>query len=57
MEELDDIKATLPADGRASGEIVPVRLRARLTEVGALKLEAVSISGSERWAVEFNTRG
>jgi hypothetical protein len=57
LEELNKMEATLPADGRASGEIVPVRLRARLTEVGTLKLEAMPLSGSERWAVEFNVRG
>ena len=57
LEELNNIESTLPADGRTSGEIVPVRLRARLTEVGTLKLEAVPRSGSERWTVEFNVRG
>jgi hypothetical protein len=57
LEELDKVEATLPADGRTSGDIVPVRLRARLTEVGTLKLEAVPLSGTEVWAVEFNVRG
>ena len=57
LEELNNIESTLPAEGRTSGEIVPVRLRARLTEVGTLKLEAVPRSGSERWTVEFNVRG
>jgi hypothetical protein len=57
IEELNNIEATLPSDGRASGEIVPVRLRARLTEVGTLKLEAMPLAGPERWAVEFNVRG
>jgi hypothetical protein len=57
LEELNGIEATLPADARAPGEIVPVRLRARLTEIGTLKLEAIPLSGSECWAVEFNIRG
>jgi hypothetical protein len=57
LEELEEIKATLPADSRAAGEVVPVRLRARVTEVGTLKLEATPRSGSERWAVEFDVRG
>ena len=34
LEELDNIESTLPADGRTPGDIVPVRLHARLTEVG-----------------------
>ncbi len=57
MEELENIEATLPADGRNAGDVVPVRLHAKLTEVGTLKLEAVPRSGSERWAVEFDVRG
>jgi len=57
LEELDNIESTLPADGRTPGDIVPVRLHARLTEVGTLTLEAVPLSGDERWAVEFNVRG
>jgi hypothetical protein len=57
IEELEAIEATLPPDGRPAGEIVPVRLHARVTEVGTLQLEAVPRSGSERWAVEFNVRG
>ncbi len=57
FEELEAIQADLPADGRSPGEIVPVTLHARVTEVGTLKLEAVPRQGSERWAVEFNVRG
>jgi hypothetical protein len=57
LEELDNVEATLPADGRTPGDIVPVRLRAKLTEIGTLKLEAVPRAGSECWAVEFSVRG
>jgi len=57
LEELENIEATLPADNRNPGDIVPVRLRARLTEVGTLTLEALPVSGSEHWAVEFDVRG
>lgn len=57
LEEMDNIQANLPADGRNPGDIVPVRLRAKLTEVGTLKLEAAPLTGNERWAVEFNVRG
>ncbi len=57
IEELENVEATLPADGRNPGDIVPVRLRALLTEVGTLTLEAVPLAGPEHWAVEFNVRG
>lgn len=57
LEELDEIEATLPAEDRPPGEVVPVRLRAAVTEVGTLRLEAVPRSGPERWKVEFDTRG
>jgi len=57
LEELENIEATLPADGRNPGDIVPVRLRASLTEVGTLTLEALPLSGNEHWAVDFNVRG
>lgn len=57
VEELEEIEALLPAEGRTPGEVVPVRLRATVTEVGTLQLEAVPRSGSERWKVEFDVRG
>ena len=57
LEELEEIQATLPAESRASGEVVPVRLQAAITEVGTLRLEAIPRSGAEHWKVEFNVRG
>lgn len=57
LEELEEIQATLPAEGRTPGEVVPVHLRASVTEVGTLRLEAVPRTGSERWKVELNVRG
>jgi hypothetical protein len=57
MEELPEIEATLPADGRPPGEVVPVRLHARVTELGTLELEAVPRTGEQRWKVEFDVRG
>ncbi len=56
LRELDAISATLPTEGRSAGEMVPVRLRARVTEAGTLELEAVPRSGDERWKVEFDVR-
>ncbi len=57
LQELEEIQATLPADGRAPGDVVPVRLHARVTEAGTLELEAVPRGGTERWKVEFDVRG
>ena len=57
LQELDEIEATLPADGRQAGEIVQVKLQARVTEAGTLELSAVPRSGGERWNVEFDVRG
>jgi molecular chaperone DnaK (HSP70) len=59
LEELAPIEITLPAEGRAEGDVVPVRLRASVTPVGTLLLEAVPIeplSKDERWKVEFSVR-
>ncbi len=57
IEELEEIEATLPAQDRQPGEVVPVRLRAAVTEVGTLRLEAVPRAGAESWKVEFDVRG
>ncbi|UIF87551.1 Hsp70 family protein [Cupriavidus sp. UYPR2.512] len=57
LQELEEIQATLPAEGRTAGEVVPVRLHARVTEAGTLELEAVPGGSGERWKVEFDVRG
>ncbi|WP_028231840.1 Hsp70 family protein [Paraburkholderia mimosarum] len=57
LQELEEIQATLPTEGRTSGEVVPVRLHARVTEAGTLELEAMPSGTSERWKVEFDVRG
>jgi hypothetical protein len=57
VEELEEIEATLPAEGRQPGEVVPVRLHAAVTEVGTLRLEAVPRTGEETWKIEFDVRG
>ncbi len=56
LEELEEIQATLPAESRSPGEVVAVRLRASVTEVGTLRLEAMPRTGSEHWKVELNVR-
>jgi molecular chaperone DnaK (HSP70) len=57
LQELDEIQATLPPEGRSPGEIVAVKLHARVTEAGTLELEAVPRGTGERWKVEFDVRG
>jgi hypothetical protein len=56
LEELPAIEVTLPAEGRQEGEVVPVRLRSQVTEVGTLLLEAEPIrplvAASERAGTE-----
>nr|MDJ0808269.1 Hsp70 family protein [Gammaproteobacteria bacterium] len=56
IQELEAIEATLPAEGRSPGEVVPVRLSAAVTETGTLRLEALPRGGEERWKVEFEVR-
>ena len=56
LQELQAIEATLPAEGRTPGEVVRVRLHARVTETGTLQLEALPVGSSERWKVEFDAR-
>lgn len=56
LVELQEIEAHLPAEGRQPGDIVPVRLHARVTDIGTLELNAVPLGGTERWKVEFDAR-
>lgn len=56
LEELTQIEVELSSDSHQRGEIVPVFLAARVTEVGTLALEAVARDGVQRWRVEFDVR-
>ncbi len=59
LEELPPIEVTLPAEGRREGDVVPVHLEARVTEVGTLLLEAVPTrpqKPDERWKIELGVR-
>jgi hypothetical protein len=66
IEELAPIEVTLPihtaegaSTGRREGEVVPVRVAARVTEVGTLLLEAIPLAPrfeGERWKVELSVR-
>ena len=55
LEELAPIEVALPAEGRREGDVVPVRLRASVTEIGTLLLEAIPTrptTEDERWKIE-----
>lgn len=56
LDELDEIEVTLSAEKHAVGDVVPVHLAAKVTEVGTLQLEAVAHDGGQRWKVEFDVR-
>jgi hypothetical protein len=56
LQELNEIQATLPPEGRTPGDVVQVRLHALATEAGTLELAAVSREG-QRWNVQFVVRG
>jgi hypothetical protein len=60
LEELAPIEVTLPAEGRAEGDVVPIHLRSSITPVGTLLLEAVPtapLHKDERWKIELSVRG
>jgi hypothetical protein len=60
LEELPPIELTLPAQGRAGGDIVAVQLQASITAIGTLQLEAIAqqpLTPDERWQVELSVRG
>jgi hypothetical protein len=59
LDELPPIEVTLPEGNRRHGDIVPVKLRSRVTEVGTLLLEAEPLQPlrtDERWRVELGVR-
>ena len=55
IEELAPLTTTLEWSGQ-EGTTVPVRLHARVSEVGVLELWFVSRDGSQRWKLESNVR-
>jgi hypothetical protein len=60
LEELPPIELTLPAAGRAAGDVVAVQLQASITAIGTLQLEAIAqepLTPDERWQVELSVRG
>ena len=65
LEELEPVVATLAPDAGSEDDAgtsgrgaptVPVRLHARVTELGILELWCVSRDGQRRWKLEFDVR-
>jgi hypothetical protein len=57
--ELAPIEVTFPSEGRTDGEFVPVRLRASVTAVGTLLLEALPLEPrvpNECFKIELSVR-
>ncbi len=56
LVDLGEIEASLEAEGRVRGDVVPVYLEACVTETGTLLLEAIPVTPqftAERWRVEL----
>ncbi len=56
LAELDPVQAHLGADEGSAGEIVPVSLESRVTEVGTLELWCRSRRDDRRWKLEYSLR-
>ena len=56
LEETAPLEAALePQGGAAAGQLVPVRLRTRVTEIGTLEVWCVARDGA-KWKLEFDVR-
>lgn len=55
MEELGPLEVTLTLESQ-QGNVLPVRLQSRVTEIGTLELWCVSRDGAKRWKLELNIR-
>ncbi|HEY6033805.1 MAG TPA: Hsp70 family protein [Kofleriaceae bacterium] len=57
ISELDPVEKLVEVEGdRKSGDLVPVRLEAHVTEVGTLELWCVARDGHGRWKLEYSVR-
>ncbi len=55
IEELSPLATTLEAPNK-EGQMVPVHLHSKMTEIGTLELWCLSRDGKQRWKLEFNVR-
>ena len=56
LDELSGLTLTLPPLEGAAGQVVPVTLHPRVTEVGTLELWMQHTQSNSRWKLEFNLR-
>lgn len=56
LVETSSLSIALPADGHATGDVVPVSLDAAVTETGVLQIYMREVDSDRRWQVEFNVR-
>ncbi|MCB9522189.1 MAG: Hsp70 family protein [Myxococcales bacterium] len=56
LDEVAPIETTLTVPEDEVGQVVPVHLHARVTEVGTLELSAVQDGTGRRWKLSFNVR-
>ncbi|MGJ8637856.1 MAG: Hsp70 family protein [Opitutaceae bacterium] len=57
LEETLELKAEFtPLEGQAAGEVVPVKLHAKVTEMGTLDLWMQHTRSDKRWKLEFAVR-
>jgi hypothetical protein len=56
ISETDSLEAVLPPDETVDEPYVPVKFRARLTELGVLELWCVGTTSDKRWKLEFSVR-
>ncbi len=55
IDELGPLSTTLEAP-KKEGQVVPVHLQSRMTEIGTLELWCLSRDNKQRWKLEFNVR-
>jgi hypothetical protein len=57
LAELAPVQASLgDAREKDAGEVVPVQLRSRVTEIGTLELWCDEVGGARKWKLEYNVR-
>lgn len=56
LEELAALEVRLEAEGRPAGDAVPVRLQARVNDLGTLELDAHAMQGADTWKLRFDLR-
>ncbi len=56
MSALPPIRTVLQSGRKAEADTVPVRLHAKLTEVGTLDIWCAEISGDRQWRLQFDVR-